>query len=1197
MSKPIQLVLGALSCAVFGLALAGPAGAATTYVQTGKFAKHVNDGTGLHTGRIAVSPDTGDIYVANTVDDRVDVYRPNATTADPLTTFGSGDLIDPHGIAIDPATGDVFVSDSAKSRIRKFTNDGGPTPTFTLDDTFTSPGNASAIAFDPSANQLVYIDPSDRTIKRATTAGAGTGTPVSGATSGTAFTGLQDLAVTSTGEIIVIDSTGDPAQATGESRIERFAANGDHSGTLGPVAGAATVAVIPDGDQILVSGKQDAVNDNSYATLTVFANDGTETTTFTSSEQYSLVTGVAAAGGVDTRLYVASDVSPLWGGAYGDASVQAFEPFVFPTVTPPTISEVTESSARLTATINPQGGDTSWRFEYAGDGSDWVSTATEGPLTGTSDQTVSVTVEGLDPATDYTVRLVATKGGEAFVSDETPFTTHAVVPVVQTEGSPNRTSTTAQLRGRLNPQKSSTSYYFEWGADTSYGNSAPAAQNSDAGSGDAFVPVVKDISGLTPGTAYHYRLVATNQAGTTRGADATITTRDTDQIGTGKGADGDRGIELVSQPGKNAAGASSALVATHGNRVQYRVDGGVSGSSTGANGTYLLADRGDSGWSSRDLLPPRDAHPAEPGWGAPVLANEDLTRFVLSDDCGGVVLSSCPKAVVGLDDRANATVLQASPTGFGQTMVAVADATQVVTEASDALAPEDADSKTDIYRLKVGGPQLLSRLEDGSDTPCDARLSRVADPWLHVASDDGDRVYFTTRPDDDCALPLRLYLAEGGVGVPISGPALSGPESEAGFIQATPDGSKVFYHTESRLDPDDQNDTGDVYRYTVGQGNDCLTCDVGEAAIRFGWHAVVSEDGSHVYFVSDRRLLPGVRRTALYVYDVSAKRLRFIAPYQGPGLGRSPSGTGHATPSGEVFTFDSAVPGVTTDETGGYRQQYLYDDRDRSLVCVSCPPQGAAGSSVGDRYNAPVLPRDGRRMYFTTADPLVASDTNGTSDAYEWHDGRVGLLTDGVSDGTHVVLAATSSGRDVLFTSDVALTHEVTGGANPDRTLYDARIGGGFAAPPRRPQCEGEACQSPIPSPPSVPTIGLVSFAGEGGGTFPSDRASASVGISRVKGASGSAVRLKVRVPGAGRISVAGRSVHRSSVAVTKAGSYSVTVALTSRAKKSLKKKHRLTVGVRVSYRSSDGQLASKTVSITFTQPKSKSVKAKRGGR
>jgi hypothetical protein len=106
--------------------------------------------------------------------------------------------------------------------------------------------------------------------------------------------------------------------------------------------------------------------------------------------------------------------------------------------------------------------------------------------------------------------------------------------------------------------------------------------------------------------------------------------------------------------------------------------------------------------------------------------------------------------------------------------------------------------------------------------------------------------------------------------------------------------------------------------------------------------------------------------------------------------------------------------------------------------------------------------------------------------------------------------------------------------------------------------------------------------------------------VSKLRAVTGSAGRLRVRVPDAGRVLVAGVSIRRFSRSASKAGSYSVRVALSAKARKKLRKKQRLRVGVRVSYRSRDGRSASKRIVVTFKQPKKAakgSVSSNRKGR
>jgi phosphodiesterase/alkaline phosphatase D-like protein len=81
--------------------------------------------------------------------------------------------------------------------------------------------------------------------------------------------------------------------------------------------------------------------------------------------------------------------------------------------------------------------------------------------------------------------------------------------------------TTATLTGTVDPHVSATTYSFEYGTSSAYG--LQTAEQA-AGDGDGAVTIKVPVEGLTHDTTYHYRLVATNAAGVSRGADRTLRT-------------------------------------------------------------------------------------------------------------------------------------------------------------------------------------------------------------------------------------------------------------------------------------------------------------------------------------------------------------------------------------------------------------------------------------------------------------------------------------------------------------------------------------------------------------------------------------------------------------------------------------------------------------------------------------------------
>jgi hypothetical protein len=81
-------------------------------------------------------------------------------------------------------------------------------------------------------------------------------------------------------------------------------------------------------------------------------------------------------------------------------------------------------------------------------------------------------------------------------------------------------SFSATLNSSVDPHGLTTTIHFQYGTTTSYGLTTA----SQSKSGNTYQSVSANIGGLSASTTYHFRIVATNSAGTRYGSDRTFTT-------------------------------------------------------------------------------------------------------------------------------------------------------------------------------------------------------------------------------------------------------------------------------------------------------------------------------------------------------------------------------------------------------------------------------------------------------------------------------------------------------------------------------------------------------------------------------------------------------------------------------------------------------------------------------------------------
>lgn len=1099
-------------------------------------------------------------------------------------TFGSsgsgdGQLSGNTGLAINQTSGDVYVADTANHRIEEFdangnfmstfgwgVKDGKPeaqtctngcqagiagsgvgqlaTPTFIAVDNSGGPSNGDVYVADTTTNTVTKYDANGNYIST----NDGTG-------SGSAFGPLAGIAVSAKGDLWVYDSegqlqVGNMHEFSQDGTFTTQWSTGDFVTPAGIAIDASETLYVPIGEpgvwRFSTSGESDGgVSGNvrsptSTGPVTGLAIDSTSGDLYadgggTLIRQYKspstcsqIINNNIGEGCTVAETFGVGDLTAAGGIAVNGAGaevyvsdsneIKIYKPSTPPDLTTGTAIGTSATSATLTGTVGSNGlAVTNCHFEYVSDAAFMATgfadlssggTAPCSPSAGSiptdlEEHTVTATITGLDPATIYHYRLVASN------AETTAHSQPALIPgipLVETTGSPSRTATTARLDSRLDPRGAVTNYHFEYGdqgpCDTNPCTSTPTQA---AGSGETYELVSQQLAGLKANTTYHYRLVAENGIpnGTAYGQDIAITTRATDAPLTHGPLlgppDSDRAWEQVSIPNTDGNEVDRVVgISDSGERAVYSIMGGNPGSQYGGGlvegNNFQYAERTTQGWRNRNLVPMRSQAPGNEWF--PLTMLSDLSQvFALNRDSTNTGSAETWRMSPGLPaQHVLSSPLDQEP-GYYSAVVS-ADGSRIFSVLEGDIDPEHpaGPEANELYDITTGAPHMVSFLPDGSVPGCGVSDFPPPSPEESRVTPDGSHVFFETK-GNNCGSATGLYMRAMTESKTVQIAA------QGSFLKSS--GGALYFTTRESLVP---NDTGgnDVYRYGIENGSmACLTCSTAAAGSVGG--SLISDDGSRIYFGSDHRLLQGAAPDGIYRLDVATRDLAYVASTTGSltKIGRDESEDNALTPDGSIFVFQSANPALNAlngPQNGNSLQDYLYDDEDRSLVCVSCPGDGSQprggvleGFSVGGRVAGwPGSPLSGGGDFvFATPTPLVAADQNTARpdqdpavgvDVYEWREGRQLLVTDGQTYNLTYprVVGSSRSGRDVFFIQAAALTPDAI---DDQKHLYDARIGGGFEFPPPPPPCSLEACQGIASPPPNDGTPASLSFSGPGNQT------------------------------------------------------------------------------------------------------------------
>jgi hypothetical protein len=198
-------------------------------------------------------------------------------------------------------------------------------------------------------------------------------------------------------------------------------------------------------------------------------------------------------------------------------------------------SNVSPFDAELRASVKSENEETTYSFEYASNsvfnGATRVGEGTVPPSA--EEQAVGPVDVGkvLTPGTTYFVRLTASNATGDAKGPVAHFTTlPADSPTVSGETASPLSTTEARLEADVNPNFQATTCKFQYVAEAAFvvngyaeSTEVPCEPES-VGEGNAAVSVGATLSGLKPGTSYHYRVRASNATGVTTGPDNAFTT-------------------------------------------------------------------------------------------------------------------------------------------------------------------------------------------------------------------------------------------------------------------------------------------------------------------------------------------------------------------------------------------------------------------------------------------------------------------------------------------------------------------------------------------------------------------------------------------------------------------------------------------------------------------------------------------------
>jgi len=974
------------------------------HLFSGSFGSH-GSGPGMFTAPagMAVNESTGDVYVVDKGDDRVELFSSSGSFEgqfDGTATYEhdgeqkateaapSGQLSAPEGIAVDntcalhgldpqsveceeldPSNGDVYVADVGHAVVDKFSSLGAYLGQITEGPSGTPLSELDGVTVGREGNPWVYEGNGELYRFSEAAINEFESERVSEA-SGFAQPGL---AVDAEGNLYVVHT------------LDRIAAKLSESGAVldneiddEEVSGVATEP--PSGDVYL----------DNESSVRRFDSTGQEIEQF-GAGILGQGSGVALDAGTET-VYVA-DAQRDQVDVFARAEPAA------PTIEGEAAATVSVDAAELEAEVDPQGANTTYTFQYAQCGafgpcasSSYISVANGELPADWNLHRVSTQIEDLAPHTSYRYRVLFDNAHGLSTGEERVFTTEALggALTLLDDRIWEQVSPQDKHGGLVEPPQQSSGSAREAGI-------AQAAASGDAITYSSSLPSEESTEGFTS-------------------AEQVVSSR-------------------------TSTGWTSEDIAT----AHYRPSGKFLG--RGQEYRIFSEDLSESIVEPFGPFTPLSAHVSER---TPYLRSQERCSQEPATECFEPLVSDvepyadiAPGTDIGEPSASEANFRFEYATPDLRHAIVDAPISGPARGTYEWFAGKPPSEELELVTqlpAGEGGEAVPSSLGDGEGNGIPDGEPNVR----HALSNNGARVFFSAnghlyaRNTFTRAPAVRLDAAQG----------VAEPSGEHAVFQiASAEGERVFF-TAGRLTASSA-ESGDLYVCGLAEVASKLTCELtdltpereGEAA-DVSRVVGTSEDGSYVYFVANGVLAAGARPGScageaeergatcnLYMLHwngssweppaLVAVLARADLPDWRRDLERS---TSRVSPNGQYIAFMSelALTGYNNRDIASGKpdeELYLYDAVTKRLACVSCDPTGARPTGVeygeteflvgGNRvwsphqwlaadvpgwdgvsqglaiYQPRYLSNNGR-VYFDSDGPLVPEDENGTWDVYEF---------------------------------------------------------------------------------------------------------------------------------------------------------------------------------------------------------------------